>query len=190
MTISPTAISLSLVIAIAIAVAALLVWGVRIAPRRRARRLGAVAPAGKGRVKNRSAKTAAPGQIKATPSGKGKAPKPPTSAQDLIHRRYAHASKLFVRAMNKRIGREPLTSERLRHSRDLAIGWYGQNGQVPRVRFQVQDPRTACKVCSGRNNKEYDLLKADVIAQILPPCHPEGDGRHECNCSVSAILAQ
>lgn len=185
MTITPAEISLGLIGAIALAVAAVMGWGLRTTKARKAAvakakpdKTSSKHPARPKSDKHPPAK-AAP---RPAPAGKGPAP-------SALERKYAHAGKVFTRAIDKRIKREPLVGEDLRRHRELVIDWYRQAGRVQKVRFQAKDPRTACKVCHGRNSKEYDLLKAEVVAQILPPCHPADKDRQQCWCSISAVLA-
>ncbi|MBI6546992.1 MAG: hypothetical protein HY692_09375 [Cyanobacteria bacterium NC_groundwater_1444_Ag_S-0.65um_54_12] len=106
-----------------------------------------------------------------------------------LERKYLQARQRFNRMIDKRIAREPFIGDRLRKTRDLVLSWYGQKGKVTGIRFQNKDTRAACKVCAGRHGKEYALLKVDVVAQILPPCHADSGGKQECSCSIMAILS-
>ena len=167
MTVTPNEVSLVLITAIAVAVGLVVGWGVRTAPGRRSAKTAKGGPRGKqqpeakaGRADQKKAKpTDGRSAARVTPAAK--TPRPILSPE---RRKYEAARRRFTKAADKRIGREPVIGERLRHNRDLVIGWYEQDGRVQGVRFQARDPRTACKVCQGRHNKEYDLLKPDVVS--------------------------
>ena len=192
MTITPTEVSLTLITIIAVAVGLVVGWGVRTAPGRRS----AKSAKGGSKGKDRPAAKAGPGDRKKAKQGAGRSEARETPAAKASRpalpperRKYEAARRRFTKAVDKRIGREPVIGERLRQNRELVIGWYAQDGRVRGVRFQAKDPRTACKVCQGRHNKEYDLLKPDVVSQIMPPCHMDGRGQDECSCQITAVLA-
>ncbi len=191
MTVTPNEVSILLVTAIAVGVGVVVSWGIRTAPGRRSAKAarglkGKEQPAAKaGRANQKKAK---PDTGRSTATGT-LAAKTPRQAVSLERSKYEAALRRFSKAADKRIGREPVIGQLLRQNRDLVIGWYGQGGRVQSVRFQAKDPRTACKVCQGRHNKEYALLKPDVVSQILPPCHADDSAHSECECQITAVLA-
>lgn len=128
----------------------------------------------------------AAGQKAAARAAKPKVSEKEVSAQA---RKFDQARRRFSKTIDKRIMREPVIGEQLRRNRDMVLGWYDQKGKILAVRYHAGDARSACKVCQGRNGKEYSLLDSDVVARILPPSHADGGGKKECLCRITPVVA-
>ncbi|MBU6429909.1 MAG: hypothetical protein KGR26_12925, partial [Cyanobacteria bacterium REEB65] len=135
-------------------------------------------------------KAAPPAKRPPKPTNAPKA-SPPADAAPMTatERQYQRARNRFAKDLDKRIAREPALADRLRQHKDQVLGWYAQAGGIVAIRFHCDDPRTACKVCSGRHNKEYDLLTPEVVARVLPPSHDADDSRHACLCTAVPVAA-
>lgn len=188
---TPQQIWIVLLALIVLGASGAVIWGMRSGRIGKGKKTGALkggkpGPAGKGALtKGAAAQKALPKQ-KATAAPKAKATEKETSA---LARKFDQAKRRFSKTIDKRILREPIIGDKLRRNRDMVLGWYDQKGKVDALRYHAGDSRTACKVCQGRNGKEYSLLETDVVARILPPSHADDGGRKECLCRVTPVVA-
>lgn len=182
---TPQQIWIVLLAVIVLGAAGAVVWGMRSG---RIGKGGKKAAAVKG---GKAAPAGKAGSAKSVAAQKPAAKPPKAKAADVsaVARKFDQAKRKFNKTIDKRILREPIISEQLRRNRDMVLGWYDQKGKVEAIRYHAGDARTACKVCQGRNGKEYSLLDTEVVARILPPSHADGGGKKECHCRVTAVVA-
>ncbi len=159
------------------------IWGMRTGRVGKGRKKALAAKGGKALAAGKGATTK-----KAEPKLRQPAPKPSEKHASNQARRFEQAKRKFSKTIDKRILREPVIAEHLRRNRDMVLGWYDQKGKVEAIRYHAGDARSACKICQGRNGKEYSLLETDVVARILPPSHTDDGGKKECLCRVTPIM--